>query len=83
MSVKCIARERIRKAQEATDKIDKDLWGPIERLQRAGSCGNGAGIFSDVSLLRSALAEAAAAIKRAQDIMKETDWPTNVDYDTI
>lgn len=81
MSAKSIARERIHLAAAATARIDSDLWRPIERLQEAGRCGNGAGIYCDISRFRSALSEAAAAIKRAQEIMGSTEWPTDNDYD--
>ena len=76
-----LARAKINRAARETKRIDDELWGPLKRLENAGSCGNGAGIYSDISLFRSALAEAAAAIKRAQDIVKATDWPTPHDYD--
>jgi len=75
------ARAKIRKAQAATAGIDLGLWAAIERLQRAGSQGNGAGIYADVPQFRAALADAASAISRAQEIVRATDWPTNEDYD--
>lgn len=75
------ARTKINRAAQATARIDKDLWGPIQRLQDAGRGSNGAGIYSDLSRFRSALADAAAAIRGAQDVMKATEWPTDRDYD--
>ena len=72
---------KIKRAREATAGIDLRLWDAIERLQRIGHLGNGAGIYADVSAFRSALGDAAAAIARAQEIVRSTDWPTNEDYD--
>jgi hypothetical protein len=81
LELKAIARAKIIRAREATEAIDRDLWGPIERLQAAGSGGNGAGIYADVYRFRGALADAAAAVARAQKIVRETDWPSDHDYD--
>jgi hypothetical protein len=81
MSTKIIARHKIVKAKLATDAIDNDLWRPIERLKSAGATSNGAGIYADVPRLRTALVDAAEAIARAQKIVRETDWPTDHDYD--
>jgi hypothetical protein len=81
LHARTIARARIAKARAATIAIDQDLWSPIERLQRAGESANGAGIYADVPRFRSALHEAAAAIARAQKIIRETDWPSDHDYD--
>jgi hypothetical protein len=75
------AREKIRKARDATLGIDLDLWSAIERLQRVGQVANGAAIYADVPAFRSALAVAASAIMRAQEIVRATDWPTAEDYD--
>jgi hypothetical protein len=76
-----LARAKINRAQRETARINDVLWESIRCLQGAGCRSNGAGIFSDLSRFRSALAEAAIAIKRAQDIVKATDWPTDNDYD--
>ena len=75
------ARAKITKAAAATAGIDLGLWDAIDRLLRAGSHGNGAGIYADVPQFRAALADAASAILRAQEIVRATDWPTNEDYD--
>ena len=75
------ARTKIAKAAAATAGIDLGLWDAIERLQRAGGNSNGAGIYADVPQFRAALAHAASAILRAQEIVRATDWPTNEDYD--
>ena len=79
--LKAIARAKIARADQAVTAIDKDLWRPIERLQRAGSESNGAGIYPDILRFRGALSEAAEAIARAQKIIRETDWPSDQDYD--
>ena len=82
MSVKCIARERINKAQAATTQIDNGgLWQSLQRLQDAGRGSNGAGIFCDIPRFESALREAAAEIAAAQKIINETQWPSDADYD--
>jgi len=75
------ARAKIARAGHSVTEIDRHLWGPIERLERAGSASNGAGIYADIPRFRSALAEAATAIADAQKIVRETDWPTDQDYD--
>ena len=82
MSDRAIAKQKIRRAAEATTEIDKILWEPIQRLRDAGQGSNGAGIYSDLSRMRLALLEASAAIKRANETMNATAWPTNEDYDT-
>jgi len=81
MNPNLTASAKIKKARDATAGIDLGLWDAIERLQRIGQTGNGAGIYADVSAFRSALGDAAAAIARAQEIVRATDWPTNEDYD--
>lgn len=76
------SRARITAAAQATSAIDGGgLWDALTRLQRVGGVGNGAGVYADVRAVRSALADAAAEIKRAQEIMGATDWPTEADYD--
>ena len=75
------ARDKIKRARAATAGIDLGLWYAIERLQRVGQVSNGAGIYADVGAFRQALADAAGAIARAQEIVRATDWPTNEDYD--
>lgn len=75
---------KIKRARDATAGIDLGLWDAIGRLQdigRFGRVGNGAGIYADVTAFRSALADAATAIARAQEIVRSTDWPTKQDYD--
>jgi len=81
MSINPIIRDRIARAQEATAKIDRDLWRPLERLTDICKPSNGAGIFCDIPRIKSALAEAAAAIASAQKIMNDTEWPSDRDYD--
>lgn len=76
------SRTRIEAAARATAAIDSGgLWDALTRLQRVGGIGNGAGVYADVRSVRSALADAAVEIKRAQEIMGTTDWPTEADYD--
>jgi hypothetical protein len=81
MSAQTLAREKIRKARDATAGIDLGLWDAIERLQRIGQVSNGAAIYADVPGFRAALGAAASAIVRAQEIVRATDWPTDEDYD--
>lgn len=81
MNTKAVGRAKIEKARQATAGIDLGLWDAVERLRRIGFVSNGAGIYADVSAFRSALADAASAIARAQEIIRATDWPTNEDYD--
>ena len=81
MTARDLARTKIEKARQATAGIDLGLWDAIGRLQRIGHVGNGAGIYADVSAFRAALGDAAAAIARAQEIVRATDWPTDEDYD--
>lgn len=73
--------EKITRARAAAAGIDLGLWDAIARLQRTGQVSNGAGIYADVLAFRRALGDAAAAISRAQEIVRATDWPTAEDYD--
>lgn len=75
-------RERIANAATVTAAIDSGaLWPAIERLQRVGQVGNGAGIYADVPAFRQALHAARAAIVAAQTLIETTEWPTAEDYD--
>jgi hypothetical protein len=80
-SAQTLAREKIRKARDATAGIDLGLWDAITALQRIGQVSNGAAIYADVPGFRAALGHAASAIVRAQEIVRATDWPTDEDYD--
>lgn len=72
--------ERIAKAKAATAAIDRQLWPAIDHLQRIGQVSNGAGIYADVSALRSALTRATLAVALALQAIRETEWPTEEDY---
>lgn len=75
------ARARIQAAADATKRMDDLLDPAIEDLRGAIRGGNGAGIYHDVSRVRSALAHAKVAITKASEIANATVWPTAEDYD--
>ena len=74
-------RTKIRAAAEATNKMDQLLDPALNELRTAIRGGNGAGVYFDVGRVRSALVQAADAIRQAQQIASTTAWPTNEDYD--
>jgi hypothetical protein len=74
-------RERIRLAAEATKRMDDLLDPALNDLRGALRGGNGAGVYHDVSRVRSALATAFVAVTKAQAIANKTDWPAEQDYD--
>lgn len=75
------ARRKIELAALATAKMDDLLIPAIDNLRSAAHGGNGAGIYSDLSRLRSAMASMSSALRDAQKIYDATSWPTNDDYD--
>jgi hypothetical protein len=75
------ARTKICLAAEATRQMDDLLMPALHELSGAIRGGNGAGIYHDLSRVRTALAQAARAIARAQEIAANTTWPSNEDYD--
>ncbi|MHC2844807.1 hypothetical protein [Bradyrhizobium diazoefficiens] len=78
------ARRWLKAAQTATQAIDKgELWPSLERLQRAGSENNGAGVYAYRSEMLSALAVAAVAIREASEKLRAADWPTDADWDVL
>lgn len=75
------AREKITLAADATKAMDKLLMSALDDLRIALGRGNGAGVYSDVSAVRSALQNAKVAIAKAQDVVGKTRWPSDEDYD--
>ena len=75
------ARTRITEAAKATQRIDGLIFPAIDNLRAAVVHGNGAGVYSDVSRVRGAIAAAKTAIAQAELIVRETPWPSNEDYD--
>jgi hypothetical protein len=75
------ARSRIDRAFAATARMDGLLNPALDALLSALGPSNGAGIYRDVSRVRSAMAAAKAAIIAAEAIDRETQWPSNEDYD--
>jgi hypothetical protein len=73
--------ERIAVARATTATIDDALWPAIERLQKVGQVGNGAGIYADVAAFKEALRKTAATIAAAQKLIEATQWPSDEDYD--
>lgn len=75
--------ERIAVARATTATIDDALWPAIERLQRVGRTGNGAGIYADVAAFRKELKALAATIVAAKKLIDDTQWPTDEDYEAL
>lgn len=75
------SRQKIDAARKATGRMDNLLEPAIADLLRAINVGNGAGVYYDVSAVRSALVNAKQAIIKAQEIATATEWPTHADYD--
>ncbi|ARJ66150.1 hypothetical protein WV31_10985 [Magnetospirillum sp. ME-1] len=74
---------RIDAAADATDRIFEHVGAAMRRLaqQFEGRVINGAGVASDPSQARIAVADAIADLRKAQDIFAATDWPVPADYD--
>ncbi|WP_048710216.1 hypothetical protein [Microvirga massiliensis] len=68
-------RNRSRQAQ---------VWKALEALEHfEGSIMNVREADSDVHRERAVLAAAREALKQAERILQETQWPTDADYDTV
>jgi hypothetical protein len=64
----------LNRAERASDELRRCFHGRII---------NGWGIYSDPSQVRSALQDALTHIQAALNTMRDTDWPSNQDYDAL
>jgi hypothetical protein len=75
-----VNRSKLRAAEKVTDVVVAG-WNEAQFALRTLWV-DGAGVLTDPSMVRSDLATAAAAIKRAQAAMDGFHaWPTDADYD--
>jgi hypothetical protein len=81
MSLARLARRKIEQGAAATKQMDDLLEPALNALISAIRDGNGAGIYYDLSRVRSALTNARVAIDKALEIERSTAWPSNEDYD--
>lgn len=74
-------RAKLKRAEQVSDVV-RAAWNEAEGALKTLWI-NGAGVLRDPSMVRSDLATAAAAIKRAQAAMDgfREGWPKDEDYD--
>jgi hypothetical protein len=78
---KARTRVRVSITRAATKRMEEILQPAIDELQSAINVSNGAGVYHDVSRVRSAMAKLKWAIELAQQVDKSITWPTAEDYD--
>ena len=75
------SQARIRAAAKATDEVDAALDRVCAMLEHYRDR-NALRVYAHPYALRAHLAEAREAIARAEEIVRQTPWPTDKDYDS-
>lgn len=74
--------DKIKSAATATDQVQTLVETALDNLHGfTGRAINGFGVYSDWSSRRNELRLTLAAIEGAIKVMRETDWPTDADFD--